>query len=351
MRLERRLAVSCIGLLALTVAYGLAVRRLEPGALGSGLLIAGYGCLAFFFGAEASVTLLDRSHSVGHTLGAQRWMRRHWKPINRFGFRDLEPDRERLEKSRRIFVLGDSFTAGHGIVDPRDRFPDRLRTLLPAGHVVLNMGIDGADTRAEYATLVAFPSKPHVLVLAYFGNDIVPAAKEAGMDVPGFTPYEGLGATEELLVRRSHCLNSLYWARPRSDLSGWWSLLDRAWKDPAVVKRHEVDLQRFVAYAHQHDVGLAVVVFPFLHDLDASLVYVPFVENFFASRGAAVVDVVDLVKDAPVADRIVNNNDVHPSRLVHARVADALFGALTRAGWVAGPAPPGPAPGPDPPGG
>ena len=66
------------------------------------------------------------SDAFGHTLASRQWFAKYWKPINSFGYRDIEHDLKNLGGKKLLFVVGDSFVAGHGITNPRDRFSDVL---------------------------------------------------------------------------------------------------------------------------------------------------------------------------------------------------------------------------------
>ena len=181
-----------------------------------------------------------------------------------------------------------------------------------------------SDSRGLFRGLVEFPWPPHVLVLSYFGNDLHEAAEELGFVPPAHVPYGDLPAPVRAVVQRSYFLDYLYWSWPRGELFGWWGFFQRAWGDPRVVALHERDLEKFVQYSRDRKVPMVVVLFPFLHDAETSALYVPRVKAFFEARGVRVIDASTLVADLPVSERIATVNDVHPSPLVHARVADAL---------------------------
>ena len=47
-------------------------------------------------------------------------MTKYWKPINSYGYRDIE--HVNLKEKKLPFVVGDSFVAGHGIKNYKDLF-------------------------------------------------------------------------------------------------------------------------------------------------------------------------------------------------------------------------------------
>jgi len=96
--------------------------------------------------------------------------------INRWGFHDREP---RLpEDGLRVLAVGDSFTAGLHV--PRARtWPQALEDALHergyADADVVNVGLDGTGTDVHADLLRVFlPAvRPHVVVLAFFANDVM----------------------------------------------------------------------------------------------------------------------------------------------------------------------------------
>ncbi len=48
------------------------------------------------------------------------------------------------------------------------------------------------------------------------------------------------------------------------------------------------------------------------------------VRSFFEARGVAVIDVSELVRDLPLAERRVDTTDIHASELVHDRIGARL---------------------------
>jgi hypothetical protein len=62
------------------------------------------------------------SDTFGFTLASRRWEERYWRPINSFGYRDVEHNLTELGNKKVLFVVGDSFVAGHGISQTENRF-------------------------------------------------------------------------------------------------------------------------------------------------------------------------------------------------------------------------------------
>ena len=121
---------------------------------------------------------------------------RFWGPefdtmirINGAGFRmdhDVEP--ERTAGRRRMIVVGDSFTFGHG-VDVDDRFGELLERELGALEV-LNLGVPGTGTGQQYLFLrdEGFRYSPDVVVLCYLTENITRVASDVKSTTEGLRP-------------------------------------------------------------------------------------------------------------------------------------------------------------------
>lgn len=311
------LQVAFLGLATLAVALGCA-----RGARAERVL-ARFALVAFvLLACEGAFSLIARSHAVGYTLAARLWFARHWSPPgNRLGYRDAEHVEDGREK---LFVLGDSFVSGVGIADVRQRFPDRLQVQLGQRYQVHNLGFNGADTRYELELLETHPSRPDVLVLSYYVNDILNAAILLGHPAPPFRPYGNLGQPLAWIVPRSYLLDFGYWLLPQRDLAGEAKFLARCFTWPDVVALHEQDLQHIIDWARTNGCTMIAVVFPSLTQLDASAAWIAPALAVFARNEVSVLDVRALVRDLTPAERVVNANDSHPSARVHALVAEAL---------------------------
>lgn len=321
------LAAAGIAVVAATMAGVLTVARLSLGQASRRRLIAaiflaasGFLSLAML---EAGFMQFSRSHGVGYSLAAQAWFRRYWH-VNSLGYREIEFSAANLADRKKLVIVGDSFTAGHGIAKPEDRFSDRLQLGLTKDWLVLNCGINGADSRTEFKYLESLPFRPDFLILAYFGNDIREAADAARHSPAVIVPYADVSPAVAQLVQKSFLLDFLYWSVPQKDLQHWWDYYDEVYRDPRILAMHEEDLAKFCRYAEQQEIPFLVVLFPYLQDLPRSDTYVHFVRNYFEKRAIPVLDVREFVGDLTVRERTVNVNDIHPSRLVHQRVSDHL---------------------------
>jgi FtsH-binding integral membrane protein len=271
---------------------------------------------------ETVFAAVPASHAVGYTLASKLWYERYWTLRNPAGYRDVD---HRGEKGRPVFMIGDSFVAGLGIANVEDRMSNLMDRALAPGYRVHNLGGLGSDTRDEYRRLLEQPEPPAALILVYYTNDIEKACHDAGVRIATWTPYSDLPTAGRAIVQRSYLLDFLYWHLPHGDLVPFESGLESCYTSPAALSLHLADLKRFVTFANEHRVPLLVVAFPHLVNTEASRRLIEPVMRFFQEQRIPLLDVSPMVERLKLRDRIVNQNDAHPSVLLNHLVADSLL--------------------------
>ena len=270
------------------------------------------------------------SHNSSHPLAQQLWYRKYWK-VNRWGFRDREHSDADLKRKHKVFIIGDSFVAGAGIKNTRDRFSDQLSRNLSSRNLVITLGRPGADTNIEYGILSEFPVKPNVVIFSYYLNDIL--GTSSAQKYWSFSKGSGTGIQEWLasFSSKSFLFSFLYdsvsLASPVLS-SPYFENLKEAYLDPKVFSDHLNEIEKVISFSQSNNAKLLVVIFPILQDLRGSAPIINKLGSFFEDKNIDVVQVADLVKDLSPSERIVNNQDAHPSKIVHLRVADKLFAIL-----------------------
>ena len=332
-----------VRLLALGAAWGLAARALAliatrgaraagRKALGRNLALAAFAVLSLCIVLEAGMMFVARSHRYGGSLAARLWFQEHWE-LNENGYRQDASIYTEGRNRKKVFVVGDSFAAGHGIDSLEDRFSEVLARNLGSDWAVYNLGVNGSDTRQEFARLARFPARPAVVVLAWVPNDIVKVAAELGAPIEPAVQMSKRRGAFATLVNGSYLANYLYYevARPDEEFD-YLKSLKSAYADAAIMERYRGELAKFTTYARKRDCLLVAVVFPFLQDVAGSRFAVEAIGGYFRSEGVPVVSVADLV-DGMSPDRlVVNRNDGHPNPFVHRLVGDALHDLLVEQG-------------------
>jgi len=290
------------------------------------LTLSVHSVIFFLFIGEIVFTFLPKIHRSSHTITAENWYDYYWNPINKLGFRDLEIDNKDLSK-KKIFFVGDSFTAGHGIKKIKNRFPD-LFSSYEKDYEIFNISKPGIDSEREYELLCDYPIKPDILVLQYFGNDIDRIAAKHGLSFPDAYNYEGKSKILEFSVRGSALINYVYWSIPRANFD-YTGLLKRSYSDKEIFNEHCQDLNRFIEYSEENNCQLIVLLMPFLTDVGASDFYISKIDSFFQSKGIKTINIGNLVTDMPVKERIVNKMDAHASEKVNRRIAEKLIDEIS----------------------
>lgn len=281
--------------------------------------------IALLFTLEGVFMFVPQSHAVGHTLASRIWFTYFWYPQNSFGYRDKEIDLVEVGKRKIIIVIGDSFVAGHGIKQIKDRFTDRLQEKLYPEYTVYNLGLNGNDTIKEYQDLEKFPVIPSALILSYFGNDIDKRAELSGKYFDGFTPYSDISNFYRFVVKRSYFINFIYWQFPRVDVKPYVEYLQESYADENIIQKHYSDIEKFILYSEKNGVDLVVVIFPFLREPEFSKFYTTKIKNMLQTKGVVTIDITDHIEQIDPEDRSVNAHDPHPSVTVHNLVADLLY--------------------------
>lgn len=118
---------------------------------------------------------------VGHALAPGQHTFTHSFPVstNSHGFRDREYPLVPSSGTVRILCLGDSLTFGDGVA-VEDTYPKRLEAILGEHGErkveVINTGVPSYDTWQEITFFESKGAKfePRIVVLGFYGNDIVP---------------------------------------------------------------------------------------------------------------------------------------------------------------------------------
>jgi len=303
---------------------------------------------------EGVFMFIPYSHGAGgkDSLAARLWFSKYWE-VNSLGYRDKELSADKDGDKFKIVIIGDSFVAGHGIKDPSKRFSDLLQEKLPNTYRVYNLGLNGADTQAEYAKLVQFPIKPNLIILAHHPNDIerVPRAESSF-----YQPHLGSEtymasilpvSIQKIFTKNSYLVNYFYWKfNPITSLDEEASIAGKeyfeteagqtnhlsAYLNESMFKEHLQNLYQFVLLSREEGIPLALMLFPetWAGTLEFSETFASQpIQAFFQRQNIGVLNVYSVMKAIPIEQRIVNNNDAHPSELAHQKIADALYNFLS----------------------
>lgn len=260
------------------------------------------------------------------TLCSSRWFSRYWKPINSYGYRDI--DHDNLQEKKILFVVGDSFVAGHGIKNCKDRFSNILAEKLGKNWEVINIAKIGWDMNDEYRAIVSYPCKPDAIILSHFINDMEGTAERAGMRRPSLTsPPPNI---VKPFVERSYFLNILYWImftiRYSAELEKvYYEYLCAIYSNTEIWTMHEQELLKVAKFADDKNIELVVIVFPHICDIEKTKIFTLKVVNFLRYHKIEVIDFADQLVGRNPKKLIVNWADTHPNEKLNKEIGELLF--------------------------
>lgn len=267
------------------------------------------------------------SDTYSFTLASQRWMERHWHPINSFGYRDVEHPRAEFENKEVLFVVGDSFVAGHGIARIENRFSNILQKNLGGRYVVVNITRNGWNTADEYQAILSYPYQPKKIILSYYINDILGAAKKLGYGSP-IRVEPPSSSILQYITNHSYTLNFAYWRLYRfynKDMGEkYWEYLKNSYSNQTIWEAHEAELLNIVTYTQNQGIELTVVVFPNLREVKGSAVFTSKVTEFFQQHNVRALNLEPLLENRDPMSLVVNSLDSHPNEALNKEVAELL---------------------------
>lgn len=274
--------------------------------------------------------------SYRFTLAHQRWMELHWNPINSLGYRDEEYTEQDFSSHRSCLIVGDSFAAGSGVADYRNRFANVLAKRLEPDWIVPVVANGGWSTERELQALHAYPFEPDIIVLQYYLNDILDSAGSLGHTItPSIERPRGVIG---FLTRHSYLFDRIYWMvyRLRLMRSGdqFWDDLRAAYSDPDIWARHHEAILDVCAFAKERNLPLLVLIIPHLERVEQSRPLTKQVASAFTEAGVPVLDISPRVSDRAPADMVVNSFNAHANEALNEDMGEWLHQELLKLDWV-----------------
>lgn len=280
------------------------------------LATVGFAFVLIFLLLECVFLFVARSHHNNTALASRIWFARHWQ-VNSLGYRDDAPVPDTRKK--KILLLGDSFVAGHGLTDTRDRLGERLPLELGPGFQVFNLGLNGAGPQEEFEALKSYPVKPDLVILGWYVNDIEPFVDDLQL------PRDPLPCPVSL-VHGSYLANYFYWSFPHGN-GDYLARLKAAFADPKTRNDHEVALWRIRHFCYEAKVPMLVLLYPPLFAPDELKDEIDDQASFWHGFDVRAFEVKPLLSDT-IADNIINASDPHPSARLNERMAKSLVSTI-----------------------
>jgi Flp pilus assembly protein TadD len=311
--------------------------------LGNLLVLFFVSSLAALLGETYFRFCYDTTEQSGKTKTHRRWFVRHWQS-NQCGFRDdQEYSPLRPPGKRRITFVGDSFTAGQGISNIKDRFANRIRQMHPDWEVQV-LAQCGFNSVEEFLMLADFAGGPYEfdqVVLVYYLNDIDDATQEPRQEPEGRLPKVEvlshllsnlLSKLGRPLLNHSYLFNTFY-GRPlqRPFLSA---------TKPSAYSRNQHDayfghpwelitplLKAMRDMVRDRGGEFSVVTFPSVQLICSNYEFRDVhqrLNDFWRSLEVPHLDLLPVYEPYTFRQLMVNAYDAHPNEFAQALAADAI---------------------------
>jgi hypothetical protein len=276
--------------------------------------------------------LFDATDRMMSTKVSQRWYERHWETNNRGARDDLDYSYEKPAGLRRITFLGDSFTAGHGVL-LEERFANVIRKARPDWqiHALARLGSSTAEQLALLEKVIQHGYELDVVVLVYYFDDIFDFMDQAELArfITDFITIPPIGL--RFLVERSFAINTLYYRWTQREYSPTHatliSLVEDAYSNGPWQQQRKL-LSRVNETVRRNGGTLATVTFPWLIGLDEGesqlRVMHERLDEAWREEGAPHLDLLPVFLDHAGEGLIVSKHDDHPSVRAHLLAAKEI---------------------------
>ncbi|MBI1286276.1 MAG: hypothetical protein GC178_01745 [Flavobacteriales bacterium] len=270
---------------------------------------------------------VDTTDSFALNKTTRRWAMRHYEK-NNMGVRD-NVDYNYLIGSgkRRLTIIGDSFTAGHGVKDVNDRFGNLLKVRFPNTevHVLGTNGFETIDELERFRKILSEGYEPDFVMLTYCLNDIsylIPEAQEVYREMAEFD------RNLNYIERESYLVNTLVFrimANRNPNVTNYYAFLKDRYSGETWKQQKSV-LKQLKALVEENGGHLVVATIPFLHQLEDyqfqsvhdSLVL------FWHDSEVPYLNLLPVFESESSESVVVNRFDAHPNEHAHRIIADAL---------------------------
>lgn len=285
-----------------------------------GLLV--FAILLCFFLGEIVFMFVPSSHVTIESLSSRIWMQRYWE-VNSHGYRDTEWE---TRKDSRVLLIGDSFTAGHGVKDPEDRFGNILDREFGDRVDFLNLGTLGYGPELELENLEWYDGEASGMVYIWYLNDIHDPAKARLPEFAQFLDEKPKRTRTLNPVKCSYLINFIYWSFPHQSAEfNYVEHLKTAYSDPEILREHFDAIDQLLESAEKREMKVAVVLFPNLMDVKGSNFAIEPVLKHLREKRISTLDLRALLTGYSPQELIVNKNDAHPNVRCNQLVADTLL--------------------------
>lgn len=293
------------------------------------VLLTAFGVFTLFMTGEVYFRFFeDTTDSFAINKVSQRWLKRH-VTLNNYDIRDNIPYQLRVAKGkRRLTIIGDSFTSGHGIKNIENRFANILRKKYPDIEVHI-MAYPGNNSYSQLENLNRIANVNYqfdIVLLAYCLNDIDFYVEETG----GI--YQRIHAFNNrlsYLEKSSYFINKLsfrLFASKDADFMNYSDFVLKGYSGDSWKKQKET-LKKIKEHIQSNKGKLAILTFPFLQQTGKKYSFRE-VHNklgqFWKEEGVTHIDLLKTYEPYFGSQLTVNKYDAHPNEFAHQLAANVI---------------------------
>ena len=279
------------------------------------------------------------------TLVRSTWLKKYWWPINNMGYRDYDHYLGDLKNKKNIIIVGDSITAGFGIKDYRDRYPNILQEKLGNEWQIINISVPGWNLQQKVSATCSYPyiNEVKLIIFQYYFDDLVPewvnyCGKPPVTDADWLIPE----SYSYYLIRKSYFINYVYWRLYeftflfRKDiLKEYLSYLDCVKENKENTSMDAFNrLKDLIGLCEKNKIKLVILNIPHLELFEN-------IRNktnnswedmhmIFVKNNIPTIDITSQYNHYKTLNLRVNLSDCHPNEKAHRIIADFLFDELTK---------------------
>lgn len=278
------------------------------------------------------------------TLVRNNWLKKYWL-INSMGYRDFDYSSEELKNKKIILIVGDSVTAGYGIKDYKNRYPDILQEKIGSKWQIINISQPGWNIQEKIRGILSYPDKERVklIIIQYYFDDLrseifnycgEPPIKDTDWSIPESCFYT--------IVRKSYFINYIYWRLyevtylfRKNQIRKLFSYLDCEKDNRGKISNDFFyNVKDVIDLCEKDKIKLVVLNVPLLefkgeirHKINNLW---EGIQTTFVKNNIPTIDMTSQYNEYNVSSLRVNSSDSHPNEKAHKIIADCLFYELTK---------------------
>ena len=344
--IHKRTVLLIISILLLIYSF-LHFFRLDISNKIKNVLLLIYSTILIFLMFEVVFMYQPISQGTGYAYCNKLWFNKYWQR-NEIGYRDEPYNAASDTLKNKIVMLGDSYVAGHGTNNVKDRMSNLLEKKLGKTYRVFNLGKNGSTTIDEFDRLKNFPYKYDKLILVHVPNDLEYLDNnDETNQIEEAEEINNSNGFVDFFIKESFFINFLSYTIIGDAVRGIAGILSGTintqineipnypYSDSAKLRKHFSNLLMIDKELKEHQIKLLIVSFPFPgnEDSKADYYYQQFIKQLKLSK-LNYLDAMPICNQLKRRQQVVSALDGHPSVKVQQMVTDSIFERLKDDSWI-----------------